>query len=312
MTKIDTKFTLDRIISSLTKINFNCKNNINPDLIEVPSKKISEQQILSNILNDKNLNMQEKADLFFTQFINTKNPIFISQAGNFSIDYQFAAWVVNKAINEEFDTEDKIKTKIQKKWNTELVEEFFNNLELVEQDFDIFSDFIATNKMTEFQKQTHTQYKNKQDIYETKNTFNGWFTKKCNIEYQQVTKLGEYKGGNLYGILPDKYAHDSLNNTLSKGFAKTAIGTNGVKFLDKKLLELKTNDNLRLCAKSVYKNSKGDFLAIFDNEENHKTIKNIVNNIKELQVIEDHIFADTHTCDSSSVIGDHYSSEIEA
>ncbi len=318
MTKIDKNFTVNRIISSLTKINFTTNkmaNNANPELIEIPTKAVSEQKILANILDNDNLSNSEKADLFFTQFINTKNPIFISKAGNFSVDYQFIAWVVNKAINEEFDTENKIKTKIEKKWNTKIVEEFFNNLEWNEQDFYIFGEFITESKKEEFYKQKHNQYKNKQDIDETKNTFDGWLTKKCNIKKEQATELCKYDGAKLYGFLPNEYAYGVWNNALSKGFAPTAKGTNGVKFLDEKLLELKIKGDQRLYTKSVYKNTKGDYLAIFENEANHSSIKNIVSTIKELQIIEDHIFADiadVYDSESSSVMGDHYSTEIES
>jgi hypothetical protein len=128
---------------------------------------------------------------------------------------------------------------------------------------------------------------------------NGWINKSINIKYNQVTEIGNFEGGKLFGYLPAEYNEKSWHDALDRGFAPRSKGSNGVKYLEHKLLELKncTRDE-RLYTKTVHKNTQGDYLAIFDHETNHKGIEREVRDTKKI-LIDDSCASDFYLADYS-------------
>lgn len=126
--------------------------------------------------------------------------------------------------------------------------------------------------------------KAKSVVQQTQEPHKGWAKENINVKYEQATEIGQFHGAKLYGCLADKFDQKIWHNALEKGFTTRAKGTNGVKYLDKKLLELKINDDARLYTKQLYKNTTGDYLAVFDKEANHKEIKKILNSTKEIHI----------------------------
>lgn len=114
------------------------------------------------------------------------------------------------------------------------------------------------------------------------NISKGWYVTKAQISYGQTTEIGKFAGGTLYGYLTPEFASKYLQNSLNKGFAKTEYGSNGIKFLDGKLLELKTDSGIRPYTEIVYKNESGDYLAVFGQEAKHNKIKKLVNSLKSI------------------------------
>lgn len=114
----------------------------------------------------------------------------------------------------------------------------------------------------------------------------GWNGDDFKISYKDALEIGNFRGAKLYGHINEKYDADTRwELALSKGFAGRAKGSNGVKYLEKKLLELKINDGDRIYTSKIYQNEKGDYLACFKDDTNHKGIDRILNATKELDII---------------------------
>ena len=60
----------------------------------------------------------------------------------------------------------------------------------------------------------------------------------------------------------------------------------GVKNVDNKIFEIKINGDFRLYTDVKYQNEHGDFLIVFDREENHEGIKRVLRGTKELRVVK--------------------------
>lgn len=129
-----------------------------------------------------------------------------------------------------------------------------------------------------------TNFKAKSFVLQIQECKKGWATETINVKYEQATEIGQFQGGKLYGCLADKFDQKIWHTALEKGFTTRAKGTNGVKYLDKKILELKINDDARLYTKIVHKNNQGNYLAVFDKEANHKEIKKILNSTDEILI----------------------------
>jgi hypothetical protein len=110
----------------------------------------------------------------------------------------------------------------------------------------------------------------------------GWYSanSKIKLGYTQTTEIGDFKGGTLYGYIDPSFADSQWQMALAKGFTKTAKGTNGVKFINNNVLELKINADERLYTTEVHKNDLGDYIAIFDREARHKEMTKIANTNK--------------------------------
>ena len=113
----------------------------------------------------------------------------------------------------------------------------------------------------------------------------GWHAEKADILYKDSVEICEYKGGKLYAALGDGFKDKTWERSLEKGLAKGAVGFNGVKLLYS-ILELKIKGDERLYTSTLYKNSNGDFLAIFDKEARHKEIARIVRDKGEMEIME--------------------------
>lgn len=136
----------------------------------------------------------------------------------------------------------------------------------------------------------------------------GWINKFIDIKYTQVTEIGNFEGGKLFGYLPADYEEKLWHNALNRGFVSRSKGSNGVKYLAHKLLELKNcNSNERLYTKAVHKNTQGDYLAIFDHEANHKGIKREVHDTKKI-LIDDSCANDLYVTDN---LGNHDSTDTD-
>jgi len=60
---------------------------------------------------------------------------------------------------------------------------------------------------------------------------------------------------------------------ISKGVAFRDVGSNGIKFLDGKLIELKIDGDTRLYTKAMYQNDDGKYLIVFDHKGSHAAVK---------------------------------------
>lgn len=120
------------------------------------------------------------------------------------------------------------------------------------------------------------------------NAKTGWYNHNIHVSYKDSYEIGAYMGKKLYGYLPEEYSDNARwTNALSKGFVKKAVGHNGVKFIEGKLLELKINDDARLYTTAIHQNDSGDFLAIFDHEAGHKTISRIARSGDDIVPLQD-------------------------
>ena len=99
------------------------------------------------------------------------------------------------------------------------------------------------------------------------------------ITSDQVVSLGERRGLQYYGYIDPKLLallrehSDSLVSALNKGFVRRVQGQNGVKFIQGKAIELKTNLDLRLFTSTIHVNKNKEFLIIFDHHGNHNEVK---------------------------------------
>ena len=81
---------------------------------------------------------------------------------------------------------------------------------------------------------------NKQAKSSTKNTL-GWYSSnnRIKIKYTETKEIGTFGGCKLYGYIDPSLIDPRWQIAFSKGFAKTKDGTNGVKFLNNRVFELK-------------------------------------------------------------------------
>jgi len=122
----------------------------------------------------------------------------------------------------------------------------------------------------------------------------GWSVGEYKISYKDAHEVMPYKGGHtIYGFVPQEFG--DWKPYLEKGLAKTAFGSNGVKFLNKSILELKNCSDERLYVSKLYANSKGDYLAIFDQETDHKGIIKLAPSSKDMVIFP---------CDDYCLMGD--------
>lgn len=291
MTKIKTELTLNRIIDSLTKIGFKA-DSYTPSAQVKALSYLNNDKAFARVDNNDNLSSSQKADLCFKLFTVTKEPYFIYKAGNLSPDYHFVAWVTASLTKEGFDPVA-IRSKIGHSWDKTIVKDFFNSLELTEkdlnEDYAVFYDLIPFDKISALRdvfKPSAVQ------VEQSAEKALGWYGKTIEIAYDNAVEIGDFENGKLYGVLSPKYDDNTWQNALEKGFATTQKGTNGVKLLDHKLLELKIKGDARLYSKIVHKNDLGDYLAVFDEQTNHKGIDNIlhlnaIKNAKSIFIDED-------------------------
>ncbi len=113
-------------------------------------------------------------------------------------------------------------------------------------------------------------------------TERGWYSSdnKIKISYTQAKEIGHFAGGKLYGYIDPSFTDSQWQIALAKGFTKTAKGTNGIKFLNNSVLELKIKGDTRLYTTEVHKNDQGDYIAIFDRQARHKKMTKIANKNK--------------------------------
>jgi hypothetical protein len=172
---------------------------------------------------------------------------------------------------------------------------------------------MGKNKKTQnLDKHTSTKTKNL-DKQTNISKSDGWIGDNLQISYKETLEIGDFKGGKLYGHIASKYNIDHRwIQALEKGFCKGAVGKNGIKYLDEKLLEIKINDSNRMYTTKVYKNEMGDYLAYFENESNHKGIARILKATKELDIIsvDDYHLDSTNDIDLVGSSSSHYH-EIE-
>ncbi len=97
-----------------------------------------------------------------------------------------------------------------------------------------------------------------------------------------------YPGQDIYVII-EKQLLDTLDppqqasfiNTLSKGFITKAQNQNGIKIIEKKLIELKNvSIDLRLTTSVIWKNEENNQLIIFEKAQNHQAIGRTIRELK--------------------------------
>lgn len=64
--------------------------------------------------------------------------------------------------------------------------------------------------------------------------------------------------------------------SIEKGFVKRAVGANGIKIVDNKIIEIKIKADLRIFGHKVYVNEEGQHLIVFDDLGNHEAIKRML------------------------------------
>jgi hypothetical protein len=102
----------------------------------------------------------------------------------------------------------------------------------------------------------------------------GWYSNndRLNIKYSEAKQIKQLEnGGWLYAYIHPKLTAPQWENALGKGVAEGAIGHNGIKLL-KSVVELKINGGQRLYTTKLYQNDQGDYIAILDQEGNHKEV----------------------------------------
>lgn len=106
----------------------------------------------------------------------------------------------------------------------------------------------------------------------------GWYSSnnKIKVKYAEAKEIGTFEDGKVYAYIDPYFTNPQWKIAFGKGFAKTSKGSNGIKFINNSLFELKINGDARLYTKEFHKNDQGDYLAIFDRQANHKQIKKIV------------------------------------
>ena len=90
-----------------------------------------------------------------------------------------------------------------------------------------------------------------------------------------VYKLKGIKNYYIYidDSLCEKETMQAFIRAIDKGVVKSAVGCNGVKFLNKGFIEIKTSGGPRAWGDTLYRNDKGKFLIIIDEYGNHNAVK---------------------------------------
>lgn len=85
-------------------------------------------------------------------------------------------------------------------------------------------------------------------------------------------------GNGIFGIIPKDITLQSITmiqfqNALAKGFARREKGENGIKFVEKSVIELKISSEMRLFTEKKYVSPDGMILLVFDRVGNHAKVK---------------------------------------
>lgn len=97
-----------------------------------------------------------------------------------------------------------------------------------------------------------------------------WSTSKCLYDVESVVRIDDKR--DLYAVISEKALKkigdprmcEQFTAALSKGCAKTGVGTNGIKFLDNDIVELKINGGGRIFASIIIENNTGKHLIVFN------------------------------------------------
>lgn len=102
----------------------------------------------------------------------------------------------------------------------------------------------------------------------------GWYTdnNRINVKYAEAKQIGKYGNGRLYVYMDPSFTNPQWKDAFDKGLTERANGQNGIKVLQN-LIELKINADARLYTTKLHKNDQGDYIAILDNEADHKEIR---------------------------------------
>lgn len=289
------KATLNKIADCLKKIKFQSQN-YNKTLLtsfEQQLEEYSASNLLEAITTSQDLTKKQKADLCFTAFLEKQELAFILKAGDLSTSYLFAGWAAKTLVTRNYEWSDRVKEIIESSsaWNYKIVKSFFENLDmssigLGKADIDYYGESGLLTPSKAHLLYQSCKAESAKTITEASKS-HGWFNSVIKITYDKVSELGNYAGKKLYGYVSEQFSDPKWLTALSKGFAKSAIGHNGVKILDNKLLELKINADARLYTKTLHQNDQGDYLAVFDEQADHSEIARLVSQSKGLLIQED-------------------------
>ncbi|MEY4463173.1 MAG: hypothetical protein RLZZ81_144 [Pseudomonadota bacterium] len=110
------------------------------------------------------------------------------------------------------------------------------------------------------------------------NTHSNWKIKEeGEITSDSTPYLGKHKGLECYGKISRKLKLDNtqytkFENALKKGIIYRQQGCNGVKFIGKKVVEIKIDGDQRLFANILHSNEHGELLINFDHQGNHNDV----------------------------------------
>ena len=284
---------VNKIINCIKKINFRHEYQDIAKLesiIGYTTCSLEPKELFDRIKPSEALDNNMKADLLFSLFIKTAIPQFIYKAGALSPLYKHIAWATKTLVDQDSEWSRKTREKIEESFDGSKTE-FFNNLTLsVEEACTYFSGLISSKRLSEICENESARSISTPDTMSINSDDSaGWHSSDGDIDisYKNAVLIGNFDGSKLYGYISSKFNDVRWSSTLSKGFAASAVGRNGVKFLDSKLLELKINDDARLYTQEIHKNDHGDYLAIFDRDASHEKIKRVAKEIKILTILED-------------------------
>ncbi|MCC8462284.1 MAG: hypothetical protein LN546_03805 [Rickettsia endosymbiont of Ecitomorpha arachnoides] len=111
-------------------------------------------------------------------------------------------------------------------------------------------------------------------------SYSSWkVNKEGKITSNNTTPLGKYQGLECYGRISkklqeklDKNQWDKFVNALKKGIIYRQQGDNGVKFIGKKVVEIKIDGDQRLFTNILHSNEQGELLINFDHQGNHNDV----------------------------------------
>ncbi|MFV9929534.1 MAG: hypothetical protein AB8U82_01000 [Rickettsia endosymbiont of Haemaphysalis japonica] len=95
------------------------------------------------------------------------------------------------------------------------------------------------------------------------------------ITSNNTTALGKYQGLECYRRISeklDKNQCDKFINALKKDIIYRQQGDNGVKFIGKKVVDIKIDGDQRLFTNILHSNEQGELLIHFDHQENHNDV----------------------------------------
>lgn len=292
------KYEIKNIINSLNEMGAFTANKNSNLLADIYGKSFKDA--VTQIDNNSDLSTQEKADIYFQNFLITEDYNFlIKSTGKDQPIYSSIAWVI-KTIKEYINNDDlsyshELKEILvhKKVFDQKIIEELFSNLDLSDLHQEAFCDWKIVHKVRNqnFQKQKLAADADSENLAND-GALTGWFNESINIKHEEATKIGKLHGVDLYGWIAPKFKTDNQQKALEEGLASRAHGKEGVKILDKKFLELKNlseEGDTRLYTSILHKNKAGDLLAIFDHETNHSTLQNKVNAVKKLSILDDYL-----------------------